>query len=86
MTALTKHPLQIYLKPAQDQALRALAERDGVSLAELIRRSIDKYLADLPLADDPAMDLINLGRSGYGDLSANHDRYLAEFEQEGNAR
>ncbi len=78
MTTLTKQPLQIYLKPAQDQALRARAEREGVSLAELIRRSIDKYLAELPPEDDPAMDLIGLGRSGRGDLSSNHDRYLAE--------
>ncbi len=78
MTTLTKQPLQIYLKPAQDQALRALAEREGISLAELIRRSIDKYLAELPPEDDPAMDLIGLGRSGRGDLSTNHDRYLAE--------
>jgi hypothetical protein len=78
MTTLTKQPLQIYLKPAQDQALRALAEREGISLAELIRRSIDKYLAELPPEDDPAMDLIGLGRSGRGDLSANHDLYLTE--------
>jgi hypothetical protein len=78
VTTLTKQPLQIYLKPAQDQALRALAEREGVSLAELIRRSIDKYLAELPPEDDPAMDLIGLGRSGRGDLSTNHDHYLAE--------
>jgi hypothetical protein len=78
VTTLTKQPLQIYLKPSQDQALRALAEREGVSLAELIRRSIDKYLAELPPEDDPAMDLIGLGRSGRGDLSTNHDRYLAE--------
>ncbi len=78
MTTLTKQPLQIYLKPAQDQALRALAEREGVSLAELIRRSIDKYLAELSPEDDPAMDLIGLGQSGRGDLSTNHDRYLAE--------
>jgi hypothetical protein len=78
VATLTKQPLQIYLKPAQDQALRALAEREGVSLAELIRRSIDKYLAELPPEDDPAMDLIGLGQSGRGDLSTNHDRYLAE--------
>jgi hypothetical protein len=75
---LAKRPFQIYLKPAQDQALRALAEREGVSLAELIRRSIDRYLAELPQEDDPAMDLIGLGRSGRGNLSTNHDRYLTE--------
>jgi hypothetical protein len=84
MTTLTKRPLQIYLRPAQDQALRALAEREGVSLAELIRRSIDMYLAELPPEDDPAMDLVGLGHSRRGDLSANHDRYLAEYEREGN--
>ena len=79
MATLTKRPLQIYLQPAQDRLLRALAEREGVSLAELVRRSIDKYLADFPLEDDPALELVGLGRSGRGDLSTNHDRYMVEL-------
>ncbi len=43
-------------------------------------------LTDLPLADDPALGLVGLGRSGYDDLSADHDRYLIEFEREGSLR
>ena len=84
MRALTKKPLQIYLEYDQEQALRALAERLQVSMAELIRRSVDQFLAALPVKDDPAMQIVGLGRSGIGDLALNHDRYLIEFERRDN--
>jgi hypothetical protein len=71
-------PIQIYLKPEQDQALRHLAKRLGISIAELIRRSVDMYLHSLPVEDDPALRLVGLGRSGRHDLSADHDRVLAQ--------
>ena len=79
MRALVKKPIQIYLEPAQDRSLRALSQREGISLAALIRRTIDHYLADLPVEEDPALQVIGLGRSGRGDMSAKHDDYLASF-------
>ena len=84
MTTLTKKPIQVYLERNQDRALRALAKRRGVSIAELIRRSVDKYLAALPVEDDPALQIMGLGRSGLGDLAERHDEYLVEFERERN--
>jgi len=77
MRMITK-PIQIYLKPEQDQALRTLAKRLGVSIAELIRHSVDMYLSSLPVEDDPALRLVALGRSGRHDLAAEHDRFLTQ--------
>lgn len=84
MRTMTKKPLQVYLEFDQDQALRSLAQRQQVSIAELIRRSVDLFLAELPVEDDPAMRIVGLGHSGIGDLARNHDEYLVEFERENN--
>ncbi len=82
MTVKTAEPLQVYLNPVQDRVLRYLAKRDKMSLAELIRRSIDFYLSQIPLDDDPALDIIGLGASNVGDLAEEHDRYLAALARE----
>ena len=84
MGALAKKPIQIYLEPAQDGALRALSQREGISLAALIRRTIDHYLAELPVEEDPALQVIGLGRSGRGDMASKHDDYLAALTREEN--
>ncbi len=80
MAVLTKRPIQIYLEEQQDRALRRIAEDKGISLSELIRRSIDLYLENLPVEDDPALKIVGLGRSGLGDLAAKHDEYLTRWE------
>jgi hypothetical protein len=84
MRTLTKKPLQVYLDVDQEQALRSLSQRLQVSMAELIRRSVNLFLAELPVEEDPAMRIVGLGRSGIGDLARNHDKYLVEFERESN--
>jgi hypothetical protein len=78
MARLIKKPLQIYLRDDQERTLRALAEQEGVSLAELIRRSIDGYVnAKLPVEDDPSLGIIALGHSGQPGLSTMHDEVVA---------
>ncbi|HEY64910.1 MAG TPA: CopG family transcriptional regulator [Caldilineae bacterium] len=79
MRTLSKKPIQVYLDVDQEEALRALAQRLQISMAELIRRSVDQFLAELPVEDDPAMRLVGLG-SGPSDLARDHDRYLIELE------
>jgi len=73
-----KRPLQIYLDRHQCAILKALAEIKGLSMSELVRESIAKYLAECPIESDPAMKLVGLGNSGKGDLAAKHDEYLVE--------
>ena len=76
---LRERPLQIYLRPDQDKALRQIAEREKVALAELVRRGVDRLLVDMPIENDPAMKLIGLGRSGKRNLARDHDRYLIRY-------
>ncbi len=78
MKTLRERPLQIYLRPDQDAALRSMAERENVSLAALVRRGIDQMLEQVPVEQDPAMKIIGLGSSGLGDLAENHDKYIVE--------
>ncbi|MBI2321519.1 MAG: ribbon-helix-helix domain-containing protein [Chloroflexi bacterium] len=84
MRTLAKKPLQVYLRPEQLAALRALAERRGVSLAELVRQGVDRLLADLPVEEDPLWDIVGLFDSGVGDLAEKHDEYLAQLIDEEN--
>jgi len=79
LTRLADRPIQVYLERKQDEAVRALAERQGISIAELIRRSVDRYLAELPVEDDPAMDIVGLVDSGPEDASGKHDEHIVRF-------
>lgn len=72
---------QIYLDPEQHVALLEKARRLNVSLAELIRQLVDRYLKteqqELPTRED-LMGLVGLGASGRRDIAEKHDQYLAE--------
>lgn len=79
MKAFKKKPIQIYIELRQDDVLSALAQSKGVSKAEIIRESLDMYLRQIPLEEDPAMGLVGLGNSGKKNLSENHDAYIAQY-------
>jgi len=83
MRVLRKKPIQIYIEPRQEMSLKSLARRKGISKAEIIRLSLDKYLGDLPVEDDPALGIMGLGRSGKKDISERHDDYLAGYASAG---
>jgi len=82
MKSLKKKPIQIYIEPQQDYVLGNLARKKGISKAEIIRKSIDKFLREIPLEEDPGMGLIGLGNSGKGNLSNNHDKYLVRYARQ----
>ena len=84
MATLSKKPIQVYLRPEQLEAVRALARRRQVSVAELIRRGVDRLLADVPAEEDPLWDIIGLVEGGLPDLAEKHDEYLAKWIQEEN--
>lgn len=79
MRYLKKKPIQIYIEPQQDYVLANLAMSKGISKAEIIRESLDRYLREIPLEDDPAIGLIGLGNSSKRNLSEQHDTYLARY-------
>jgi hypothetical protein len=78
MRAIKKKRIQVYIEPQQDRVLDLLSKQKSVSKAHLIREGILRFFKDLPVEEDPAMDLLGLGGSGKGNLSEDHDRYVAE--------
>jgi len=79
MRTLKKKPIQLYIEPRQDHLLEVLAQKRGVSKAAILRAGIDKFLKELPIEEDPAMEIVGLGSSGKGDLSEKHDKYIARY-------
>ena len=79
MKGLKKKPIQIYIEPQQDHVLEALSKRKGISKAEIVRESLERFLREVPVEEDPAMGLIGLGSSGKKNLSDQHDQYLVRY-------
>ena len=76
---------QIQLTKKQSQTLKRLARQKNVSVAELIRRSVDSYIqANETLSMEEkkrrALSVIGILDSGIPDLGENHDKYLAEID------
>lgn len=69
--------IQLHLTAAQDRALRSLAARRGLTRAELIRRGIDRILAEEVQGGDPLLDLVaQAGPGPTKDGAEHHDAYL----------
>lgn len=78
---------QVQLTEQQALALRMLAGARKVSIAELIRQSIEAFLQtsqgiDLAEKKQRAISVAGKFRSDVSDLGTNHDRYLAEAYRE----
>jgi hypothetical protein len=74
---------QVQLTEAQMRMLKRLATERGVSVAELIRQSVDLFVRSVGAVDDQeqrrrALATAGRFRSGRKDLAAEHDRHLAE--------
>ena len=75
---------QIQLTEEESAALKAAASRSGLSVAELIRQSVDRFLAEAgregPQAAGrlAALQVVGRFRSGLSDVSARFDDYLDE--------
>ena len=64
----------IYLDPGLDAALARKAAADGVTKAELIRRTLEHAVRD---SKHPRITAIGVG-AGPGDVADDTDRHLAE--------
>lgn len=74
---------QVQLTEEQTAALKKLAGKKHVSVAELIRKGVDTVLkSDIEVSDEElrqrALLVAGKFKSGTNDLSVNHDEYLAE--------
>jgi hypothetical protein len=74
---------QIQLTEEQQEMLRGLSAETGWSIADLIRKGIDRLGAYRPRADrremvERAARLAGRYSSGKPDVSAAHDKHLAE--------
>jgi antitoxin HicB len=45
---------------------------------ELYIESLKDHNEEIPIEEEPLLNIIGLGRSGLHDVSENHDKYLAE--------
>ncbi|MCZ6676537.1 MAG: ribbon-helix-helix domain-containing protein [Candidatus Poribacteria bacterium] len=78
---------QIQLTQAQSNALKQIAAQRKLSIAEVIRQSIDFYLRACGTISQEerqkrAISAAGQFRSGQRDLSEKHDEYLAEVYAE----
>jgi hypothetical protein len=74
---------QVQLSADQVARLKARALEEGVSLAELVRRAVERYLAEeegggYEERARRALEAVGRFASGTGDVSEAHDRYLEE--------
>ncbi len=75
---------QIQLYEEQSRRLHLAARQAGVSVAELIRRSVDRFLDEEARTFNnekgrlTALDVCGRFRSGLSDVAIRHDDYLDE--------
>lgn len=71
---------QIQLTEEQARRLKKIAAARGVSVSALIREAVEKAVAvdDGPARRQRALAAVGRFRSGRRDVSAEHDRYLAD--------
>jgi hypothetical protein len=74
---------QIQLTESQAKALKSIARKEGVSMAEVIRVAVDRFLQS-GTSQKTESEQILLAKEAIGkyscdrtDLAANHDRYFA---------
>ena len=78
---------QIQLTEKQSKALRQLALQEGISMAEIIRRALEKvvegqYLPEREELKRRAMAAAGSAHFDVTDLSQRHDNYLEEIYSE----
>jgi hypothetical protein len=68
--------MKVRLREEQLQSLKSMAQEQGVSVAQLVRQSIDRWFV-LEERGQRALSIVGVYASDVTDLSTNHDTYLA---------
>lgn len=82
MAKVSECKTQIYLTKELHRQVKAYARERGVSMAEVIRRAVEKYLEgelipETDLQHDPLLKIVGVVRGlGIKDASIQHDRYV----------
>jgi len=77
------HRTQVQLTDKQIESVRAIAAKKEVSMAEIIRMSVDSFIQKEASKrrlqqKKRALSAVGKFQSGLNDLAQNHDKYLAE--------
>jgi hypothetical protein len=77
--------MQVQLTSEQAKSLKEVATTRGLSVAALVRESVDRYLEQSRYLEPTHEELMQRvlalagkGASGHSDISERHDDYLAE--------
>ena len=72
------HRTQVYLKQNQYELLKARARREGKSLAEVIRDSVEAYFgrAAISARKDPLRSVIGIGDGDGSAVAENYEDFL----------
>lgn len=80
-----KEPVQVYLARPDKALLDRVAKRAGLSRAEVLRRGLRSYSAEVLAEDNPILKLLHEFENADWsadvptDLAVNHDKHLAEL-------
>ena len=80
-----REPVQVYLEPPDRALLERAAVASGLSRAEVLRRGLHRFAAELLADESPALAFLESAASAtpHGappDVAARHDEYLANWE------
>ena len=75
-----REPIQVYLTAEERTELDRLANEEGISRAEVLRRGIRSYALECAAGYSPVLDLITelKGNDWPSDVATNHDDHLAD--------
>jgi len=81
---MSKIRFQMFIEETQKEALEKLQQDSKVSVAELVRMAIDKFLSEyrrkkkLSVEDEieKLLSIVGICKGGPKDLSDEHDKYL----------
>ena len=75
-----REPIQVYLTTEERSELDRLANDEGISRAEVLRRGIRSYALECAAGDSPVLDLMTelKGKGWPSDIATNHDGFLVD--------
>ena len=80
-----REPVQVYLDTPDRSILERAALATGLAKAEVLRRGLRRFAAELLADESPALAFLNMASSALPpntppDVAARHDDYLADWE------